>query len=320
MRPEWQTHPAPRTHALTHFPMARHLIHIGWPKAGSSFLQEWFARHPELHYVPSGLAGFRNTLEVARLLDERYRYYVTSEEQLASPPPSPAGESVVQRQDAVCAFLRDVFPNSRVLIITRGFRSLVRSGHSQLVRMGLTQSIEAFHQSFRGRPATDEHRHYHFDRVIAIYREAFGAENVIVLPFELLRDDEAKFLATLEDRLGLEHREIRIGRVNESLTPQELYWYPMISRAVSGTASVLGERARGVIWRRYMSLTLRNRLRPLVRVLARIRPGRGVTEADFPPHYALHCAGNADSLRDDPLYAPYAADYLWTEESRRPRR
>jgi hypothetical protein len=46
-------------------------------------------------------------------------------------------------------------------------------------------------------------------------------------------------------------------------------------------------------------------------------PGRRVIEADFPPGYGLRCKGNADSLRNDPLYAPYAAEYLWNEDQGR---
>ena len=304
--------------------MTQHLIHIGWPKAGSSFLQEWFTRHPELRYVPDGIAGFRDVLEMARVLDEPFRYLVTSNEQLAVPP-EPGGMPVREgdvhsavpvavRQEAVCNLLRTLFPGSRILIITRGFGSLLRSGHSQAVRMGLAMSLEARLASFRGLPDTGAHRHHHFDHVIGLYRAAFGEENVIVLPFELIRDDEARFLSILEERLGLSHAGIRIGRVNESLTPEELYWYPVISRAVSSGASALGERARRKIYHGYVWLTLHNRLRPLVRVLSRIRPGRRVTEADFPPGYGLHCKGNAESLRGDPLYAPYAAEYLWTED------
>lgn len=304
--------------------MTQHLIHIGWPKAGSSFLQAWFARHPELRYVPNGIAGFHDVLGMARVLDEPFRYLVTSAEQLAVPP-VPGGMAVREgdvrpaapiavRQEAVCGLLKTLFPGSRILIVTRGFRSLLRSGHSQAVRMGLAMSLDARLASFRGQPDTGADRHHHFDHVIGLYRAAFGEENVIVLPFELIRDDEARFLEILEERLGLSHAGIRIGPVNESLTPEELYWYPVISRAVSGAASMLGERAHGAVHRRYAWFTLHNRLRPLVGVLSRIQPGRGVTEADFPPGYGLHCKGNADSLRDDPLYAPYAAEYLWTED------
>jgi hypothetical protein len=312
--------------------MTQHLIHIGWAKAGSSFLQEWFARHPQLHYAPGGIAGFGNVLEMARTLEMPYRYFVTSAEQLACPNPyvgelhlglargEPMGAYPMQtRQAEICTRLGTLFPGSRILIVTRGFRGLARSGYSQTIKNGRVTSLREHFELRRGSPQTGVYRKRDFDYVIGLYRAAFGAENVIVLPYELLRDDQAKFLAILEERLGLEHADIEIGRVNESLTPEELYWYPKISRVVSATASRLGDRAFRKIYSRYVGVTLRNGLRPMIRVLARIKPSGRITDADFPPISVDNFAGKAESLRGDPLYAPYADDYLWTEESLRPR-
>lgn len=316
--------------------MTRHLIHIGWAKAGSSFLQEWFTRHPELHYVTHGIAGFRDILEMARVLDPPYRYYVTSAEELSVPyadagqlqvelargrpaPPDP----IQRRQAAVCELLRTLFPESRVLIVTRGFRALLLSGYSQEVKGGGVLGVKERYASMRtapppqpaeGNPLARAHLHRDYDYVIGLYREAFGAENVIVLPYELLRDDQARFLAVLEERLGLEHREIKIGRVNPSLSPEELYWYPVISRRVSAAASLLGDRAFRRVYGRYTSLITQNRLKPLIRVLSRIRPERRVTQDDFPAGPWLASFGAAESMRNDPLYAPYAREYLWDEE------
>ncbi|MGH2941655.1 MAG: hypothetical protein ACRDLN_02605 [Solirubrobacteraceae bacterium] len=39
-------------------PAPGHLIHIGVPEAGSTFLQRWFATPPKLGYVEGGPAGF----------------------------------------------------------------------------------------------------------------------------------------------------------------------------------------------------------------------------------------------------------------------
>jgi hypothetical protein len=38
--------------------VSRHLIHIGYAKAGSKFLQRWFEAHPDLAYRTAGLGGF----------------------------------------------------------------------------------------------------------------------------------------------------------------------------------------------------------------------------------------------------------------------
>jgi hypothetical protein len=129
--------------------MAQHLIHVGYPKTGSTFLQAWFERHPELRYAPGGLGGFNNVYEVARPSGLTYKYYVTSFEGLSTPHASagdvrldfggasPARyEPVKENQAAVCHVLKSLYPQSRVLIMTRGFRGMILSAYSQSVRMG----------------------------------------------------------------------------------------------------------------------------------------------------------------------------------------
>jgi len=49
--------------------MAKHLIHIGYPKAGRTFLQAWFQQHPELCYVPEGWEVFTTYTKYANRLN-----------------------------------------------------------------------------------------------------------------------------------------------------------------------------------------------------------------------------------------------------------
>jgi hypothetical protein len=164
----------------------------------------------------------------------------------------------------------------------------------------------------------DEQHYYDFDYLIRLYGDAFGEENLIVMPYELLRDDQTAFLATLEERLGISHAEVELGRVNESLSPEELYWYPLISRAVSSAASRLGPARFRRVYGWYVSKTLGNRLNKLVKLLGLLRPGRKITAQDFPADILEYCKGKATLLRNNPLYIPYAAEYLCDEESAAP--
>jgi hypothetical protein len=311
--------------------MSRHLLHVGYPKAGSTFLQAWFERHPELRYAPGGLGGFRNVYEVARPSAERFKYFVTSFEGLATPHESAGGmrlefggaapmrpDPVKENQRAVCDVLKTVFPGSRVLIVTRGFKGMIASAYSQSVRMGGRLHPEGMCRELAARLSQDEQHYFDYDFLIGLYGEAFGEENLIVMPYELLRDDQAGFLATLEGRLGLGHAPFTLGRINESLSPEELYWYPLISRAFSAAASRLGAERfrRAYTW--YVGKTLENRLRPVVRLLRLLRPNRKITAADFPDDVLSFCQGRATRLMNNPLYAPYAAEYLWDAEPSRP--
>ena len=304
--------------------MARHLIHIGYPKAGSTFLQAWFEKHPELRYKPGGLGGFHNVYELARPSGKSYKYHVTSFEGLATPLGGAAtlepdyeraeretDEQWREHQAGVCALLKSLYPGSRVLIITRGFKALLLSGYSQYVRTGGKRHLRDMWLRTSDGARQSHVRYYDFDHLIGLYAGAFGEENLIVLPYELLRDDQAKFVAVLEERLGLAHADIRVGRLNPSLSPEELYWYPLISRAVSSAASRLGSARSKDIHGWYVRRALDNRLRPLVKVLSLLRPGRKITRDDFPEDVLGCFKGKATRLKDNPLYAPYAAEYLW---------
>ena len=304
--------------------MAQHLIHIGYPKAGSTFLQAWFERHPELRYMPGGLGGFHDVYEMARPPGRAYKYYVTSFEGLSTPHESAGGvrldfggaeperqDPVKENQASVCAVLKSVFPGSRVLIVTRGFKGMIISAYSQSVRMGGRLHLEGMCQKLAERLQNDAQHYYDYDYLIRLYGEAFGEENLIVMPYDLLRDDEAKFLAVLEERLGLEHVETKLGRVNPSLTPEELYWYPVISRAVSAAASRLGATRFRKIYGWYVRKTLDNKLGFSIKLLRLLRPDRKVTEGDFPLEILSYCEGKATRLKDNPLYRPYASEYLW---------
>lgn len=292
--------------------MRRHLIHIGYPKAGSTFLQAWFERHPELRYAPGGLAGFHSVYQLTGAAPSGVA--VTSHEGLSVPydheDPAADARPIQRRQAEVCELLREVYPGSKILVVTRGFREMILSSYSQHVRTGGTDDLAAMCRVLGASMARQDGHHFDYGYLIGLYAEAFGSDNVIVLPFELLRDDTTRFLRAIEERLGISHHEPGGGRVNPSLSPAELYWYPRIGRAVSATAAPLGARARRRAERWYAARSFHNRLGPVVRLLDRARPGRAVRKDDVPPELLALCAGRAEPLRQNPFYAPYAAEYL----------
>jgi hypothetical protein len=297
--------------------MTGHLIHIGYPKTGSTFLQRWFEVHPQLAFADGGIAGYRDVYSIVRdgatAPGPEVLYRVTSSEGLSAPLPS-AGKDVVDyggeqppmkdAQAQVCATLAELFPTARVLVVTRGFRSMILSSYSQYVRSGgdvaladlIAGSLQgATSGRLRARDPFD------YDHVLGIYARAFGAENVIALPYELLRDDADAFLRALEARLGLTHCAAAPDRVNTSLSPVEMYWYPRLTRAV---------RRLPLVRKRYLHATFANRLRFPIAVLQRFRPGRPVTADTIPDEIVEGYRGKAESLRGNALYGAYARDYL----------
>lgn len=290
--------------------MMGHLVHVGYPKAGSTFLQRWFDAHPQLAHHHGGIAGFRDMHAIARegTTESDVLYRVTSNEEFAAPRVD-AGSAAVDyehtreltvslSQEQVCSMLSAIFPNATVLIITRGFRSMILSSLSQYARSGGEVDLAA-----RIRAGQQQPDPWHYDYLIGLYRRAFGEGNVIVMPYELLRDDAEAFTRTLSSRLGIDpHPPIR-ERVNESLSPVEMYWYPRLTRFMRRIPS---QR----LFDRYIAAALRNELRRPIAWLDWLKPGKAFTSESIPDELESAFRGRAESLRGNPLYAPYTADYL----------
>lgn len=310
--------------------MAQHLIHIGYPKAGSTFLQSWFERHPQLHYAPGGLGGFHDVYSLARPANRACKYYVTSFEGLSMPhetagrlrldfglPKAAAPDPVKTHQADACALLHDLYPRSQILIVTRGFKSMVMSAYSQSVRMGARRHLHEMCEELSNRLDNESQHYFDYDYLIGLYKDTFGSANVVVVPYELLRDDSKHFLRLIETRLGLQHLDFDPGPINPSLSPHELYWYPVISRLVADMALRFGNKAYNRIYGWYVGKTLENRLRPLITLLRVAAPKKKITEVDFFDSVLSRCKGRATFASSDPLYASYRADYLCDDDRKK---
>lgn len=306
--------------------MIKSLLHIGYVKSGSTFLQRWFQSHPQLLYVKKGIAGFAETHAISTLAVRSARtpaYYVTSDENLCAGWMMPLhwtghykqfegyGLDVKQFQRRVCVILKDLFPTAHVLVVTRGYKSILRSSFSQYVKAGGTLDYQEYLRTFREAIVEG----LDVDYLLELYAGAFGEENLTVLPYEVLRDDQDRFLELVEKRLGLEHFEFDPGRANPSFTPQELYWYPRISRWVEFAAQKFNGRYGAKAYRGYLNRVLnKERLRPALRLLELSNNGK-LTDDDCPADLLQEFQGKAERLRSNPLFAPYATEYLWEDDS-----
>ena len=294
-----------------------HIIHIGYPKAGSHFVQRWFECHPQIQYVKRGFAGFQDATDLARqsAADGQFRIRATSAEELAAPKATVGLIAEDQQQthpafqEQVCKTLAQLFRDPWVLLLTRGFRSALHSGYSQYVRAGGERDF------YTGRVPTDEElaqaeHSLNYNHLVHIYRKHF-AERLIILPYELLRDRPRDFLRQLETRLGLDPFDAPLDRIHPSLSPAELRWYPRISRAVRSLP--LGRRLKRRAFEHYVrSIRTGAWTRP-IKLAQRLFPAAPVTADMIPDKTVEYFRGRADCLRDEPAYAAYAEDYLFSK-------
>jgi hypothetical protein len=237
---------------------------------------------------------------------------VTSCEDLAMPLSDfrPAVDVAVQRE-RVCLRLRALFPDALVLIVTRGFSGVLASTYAHYVRKGGTLGrSELFRPSEPGEPAPGVEDYFDYDAAVSLYERVFGPENVLVMPYELLRDDPAEFVRQMEDRFGIRSSSAVPPRANVTISPAELTWYPRFTRLVYRASAPLGRYRQRVI-ERYLAVLDRLALRRLAEALARATPPFiNRPPSDLPAETLDRCQPRASRLVTRPAYAPYPAEYL----------
>ncbi|MHC4245827.1 MAG: hypothetical protein ACYSUU_03395 [Planctomycetota bacterium] len=102
--------------------------------------------------------------------------------------------------------LASLVPEARILLVVREQHALLRSIWLQQVRIGGISGIEDFLRPLdpgdHRLPAFDP-RFLEFDRYVDLLDEIFGEQNVLVLPFEGLRDDATRHLERIEAFSGI---------------------------------------------------------------------------------------------------------------------
>ncbi|NET58051.1 MAG: sulfotransferase [Symploca sp. SIO2E6] len=185
------------------------LIHIGLPKTASTWLQQVIFNNEELGFLApwgsqSGEAieqfvitdGFHFSAESAFKVFEpglqeaakRSMVPLISHESLAGNQIKGAyyGKEVADRIHAV-------FPEARILLLIREQKSMVLSSYREHIKMGGITTLEKFIGAGPKKPGFGplcRLAYLEYDLLIAYYQKLFGVDNILVLPFELLKEKQ----------------------------------------------------------------------------------------------------------------------------------
>lgn len=196
----------------------RPLLHIGYHKTGTTWLQKRVFPDTEAGF--SFVAGPRIVRSVfvavnpfdfdpgaarknfARGINEAEAQGLVpifSHERLSGSPYA-GGYDSRTNADRLAA----TFPEARILVVIREQASMLGSVYKQYLRWG---GAASFDQYVTPPPGTGRLPVFRFDfleyhRLIGYYQDLFGAENVLVLPYELLRVQPGEFLARIGNFLG----------------------------------------------------------------------------------------------------------------------
>ena len=196
----------------------RPLIHIGYHKTGTTWLQRhFFPSHPGL-VVP-----FHRQTVVEKLVfphplifdvDQTRDYMrppveaairrgkipVISVERLSGNPQSGGYDS-----KEIADRIQAVFPEARIWIVIRNQVDIITSQYKHYVREGGTGAVQYY---LRGDPPLRvpgfDFRHFQYDHLIRYYHKLFGKERVQVSLYEEFFHHPGKFLKEFCDVLGIE--------------------------------------------------------------------------------------------------------------------
>lgn len=179
------------------------ILHIGQRKTGTTWLQFGAQQACEagaLAYEHWRLAAWAKSLTWRSASDADYAT-------LAGMLPGDEGKPALASLEALIMHdpsrmaeaVRKVWPDAQILVTTRAPRDYLLSSFNN---NSMSESGEAanFAERFGRRHMRRSHD---LDGVARGYGQVFGADRVHFLPYELLRDDRAAYVARLESLLGV---------------------------------------------------------------------------------------------------------------------
>ena len=211
----------------------RPLLHIGYHKTGTTLLQR--------RVFPDAEAGFcfvagvdalqpafvdanpfdfdpeaaREAFEPGiREAQAQALVPVLSYERLSGGPHSGGYDS-----KTIADRLITTFPDARVLMVVREQTSMLISLYKVYVRMGGVASFEQYinpppHSAARAPLFRFDYLEYH--RLVGYYQGLFGAENVLVLPYELLERRPRAFVRSIGEFVEAPAARAKLKQVNTS--------------------------------------------------------------------------------------------------------
>ncbi len=212
------------------------LIHIGYHKTASTWLQTHILDNPETllkrFFSKKDIRDFivlphsldfnskavrthhlklmKQAIETENLSEDTIS--VISSERLSGHPHSGGYDS-----KEIADRLKACFPDGKVLIVIREQKSAISSCYLQYVKYGGTCSIKDYIKPpKRGLPVIPLFKFEHFDyvKLIQYYRTLFGEDKVLVIPYELFKDDPQKFYTHIVEFSGAKRlKEIPFGNV-----------------------------------------------------------------------------------------------------------
>lgn len=208
----------------------RPVVHIGHSKTGTTWFQKSFYPAVTSHrFIDSRLVreallgpnGLAFEAECARELIQGAAAGMPPllcDERLSGSNLSGGLHGMVAPE--VARRIKAILPDARIVIGIRAQPSMLAASYSQYVKAGGTYGVNRFlfpdsyffpGSEYRSQAPRFDLAHFDYQRLIRVYRELFGADNVHVLLFEEFRAGPLNYGKKLSQQLGIEFNETEVG-------------------------------------------------------------------------------------------------------------
>lgn len=235
---------------------AQILIHIGYPKTASSWLQSTiFAKEstgfcvPWKNIVREGMSKGLSRDAVTQFVETNnfdleatqqvfYPYLETASKKDLIPVISNeflSGGFAVYPKNYYQGLEKDIvkrlyqtFPQANILMVIREQKSIIISAYKEYIKRGGKLKFKRFLSEII-RP-----ENLKFDELITEYQTTFGQDKILVLPFEMLKGNQEKFCQSIFSFVGLPYKdctstvEKNIGFTGSQVSAQRLvnFFFP----------------------------------------------------------------------------------------------
>jgi hypothetical protein len=210
-------------------------LHVGFSKCASTFLQTFFDGHPEIFLVNQShfFAPFEYSHyesgkdDYCELFDDAGpgQIKLESDEHIVLPLFHPVLAAAATTLDSVLEVsgkIKGIQPSAKIILVIRNQVDLIVSRYSEYILGGGKGDFEFFVSEFLS-CSKDQVNYYqnYYARIIEIFNDDFGKENVLVLLQEELSTDEARVIQRLCQFLSIKemqpkHHGLRAKRVGLS--------------------------------------------------------------------------------------------------------
>lgn len=219
------------------------LLHIGYAKTGSTFLQFNIFK-PDYGFYNAFDQHFAeviqrlilcnsftyDTIETLKFFTDKYAKAISQGLKPVISAESLLGQLFANNniEKEISVRLKETFPDAKILIVIRKQKAIIKSAWKHYLRNNGAQTIDRFIRKDGIKPGFTsilnmDRFQYHF--LVGQYQNLYGKENVLVLPFELLKINQKEYVNKILAFSGtdIEFKEEIYPPANVSRTPVELY-------------------------------------------------------------------------------------------------